>query len=310
MLNQLSLYYKIYQNIKRFIQECFLQKRTMMTAAPISQQEQKDKKKAKRFAFWFHTVLLVAIAIPFLNQTKSESPKYEQVITIDFKEEFKSAAAKSSTKKAALAPTKTVKKPKPVEKPKPKSVKAAPRKPVIKTPEPKAPVLKEAPVVKKAPVPEVVEVEPTPEPVEEVFEEIEETELASESTGTTGKPSEEGEGKVGASDKGDAETDGKADEGDSGLDFSGDGLFTRRVTYRAEIKQLTKEEGKIVVNLCVNQQGRVVYTEFNKEESTIATMSLIRQAMQATQNYRFEKDYTAPRKQCGKMTYIFEIEEE
>ena len=52
-------------------------------------KEAEDKKKAKRFAFWFNSILLIAFVFPFLTQSEKESPKYEQVITIDFKEEFK-----------------------------------------------------------------------------------------------------------------------------------------------------------------------------------------------------------------------------
>lgn len=287
-------------------------------ATTISNTNNQDKKKAKRIAFWFHTILLIGFTIPFLTQTITKSPtNYEKVITIEF-DDFKSAAAKSSTKAATPATTQPVATPKPVEAPKkvetPKPIptKTAPRKPVLKTPE-KAPTIKEAPVVKETPpvvkpTPKPIEPTPTPEPVVEAEAAPEaSTETSTEASGTA---SDKGEGDIGTSDSGNAETDGKADEGDNGMDFSGDGLFSRRVIHRAEIKQLTKEEGTIVINLCVNRTGRVVYTDFNKEESTIDTPDLIREAMQATIKYRFEKDYTASAKQCGKMTYIFEIEEE
>lgn len=274
----------------------------MMTTTAFTAQEIKDRKRAKRISASIFAVLLIVLALPLLTQTVSESPKYEQVISIEFND-FKSAAAKSSTKAATPRPTKVVEKPKPVEEPKAKPTKTASRKPVLKTPEPKAPVIKEAPVVKEKPVEtpkeEVIE-EPTPE---ETFEEIETVEET-----TTETTSENREGTSGTSNAGNAETDGKADKGDGGMDFSGDGLFSRRVVHRAEIQHLTKESGKIVINLCVNQGGRVVYTEFNKEESTIATPDLIREAIQATIKYRFEKDYTASTKQCGKLSFVFEIE--
>ena len=51
-------------------------------------------------------------------------------------------------------------------------------------------------------------------------------------------------------------------------------------------------------------------SKFNKEASTIKSMDVIRKAMEVAQQYRFEKDYTAPEKQCGKLSFIFEIEAE
>ena len=29
------------------------------------------------------------------------------------------------------------------------------------------------------------------------------------------------------------------------------GIFGRKVTYRADVKKITKEEGKIIINICV-----------------------------------------------------------
>jgi len=126
----------------------------------------------------------------------------------------------------------------------------------------------------------------------------------------TGKNTKSNSGGGEAAENGTDATKGKTDSGTKVGDFPGDGLFNRKVIYRADVKKVTKEEGKIVIDLCVNRDGRVVYSKFNKGASTIKTMSVIRKAMDIAQQYRFEKDYTAPDKQCGKLTFIFEIEKE
>ncbi len=270
-------------------------------------QEKKDQRKAKRVAIWIHAILFVGFAFPFMSHTLEEEPKYESVIEIDFTD-FQSSAAKSSTKKATPDAPKPVEEPKLEVKPTPKAAPTAKHKPVIETKSPEAPKIKTAPKVseqpKKTPKVEVIPADKAPEtPVEEVVEVAEEAPKA-----TSGTPSDAGEGTSGTSDTGNAETDGKADKGDSGMDFSGDGLFTRRVIYRADIKKLAQEEGKIVVNLCVNNEGKVIYTEFNPEESTINSPKLVNRAQLATRKYRFERDYTAPTKQCGKLTFLFVLE--
>ncbi len=195
----------------------------------------------------------------------------------------------------------------------------AKHKPVIKTSEP-APPIKTAPTKKNIPVEkpkvEVVKTPPTPPappvvkeiPDEEFIDEpVVEAEATKADDAPNGKMSEAGEGDAGSSKTGTAKTDGKAEKGDSGDDFSGDGLFTRKVVYRADVKKLTQEEGKIVINLCVSQQGAVIFTEYNADESTITDIDLVVKAKKAAAKYKFEKDYTAPTKQCGKLTFSFKF---
>lgn len=297
------------------------------------QQEKKDKNKARKIALILHSFLILGFVVPFLNSKINEQPVYEQVVTIDF-EDFKSAAAKSSTRKASPAATKAVETPKkkPVVKPQPPKPTPKPKptppvakhKPVITAPSPERPPIKTAPVIKNVPTPEPRKVEvvkiPEPEPVkeevpdeefiDEPVEEVVEAEAppVTETAEAPGAASEAGEGDFGTSETGKAETDGKAEKGDSGNDFSGDGLLTRKVTYRADVKKLTKEEGKIVINICVSQQGSVTFSEYNQDESTIYDADLVVKAKKTASKYKFEKDYTAPRKQCGKLTFTFEIE--
>lgn len=143
--------------------------------------------------------------------------------------------------------------------------------------------------MENAPVEEVVEEVVVEEVVEEVIEEVDGSKSESEA----------GEG-----DKGEAIT-GK-DLGS--MDFDGEGIFGRKVIHRADVKKITEREGVVVINLCVNRLGKVTHVAFNKDNSTIADPEYIRRAMDVASDYLFEKDYTAPETQCGKLSFIFHIE--
>lgn len=96
------------------------------------------------------------------------------------------------------------------------------------------------------------------------------------------------------------------DNGSNGID--GDGIITRRIVHREDIGKAAVENGKIVVNLCIDRQGRVVELKNNAEETTISNTALIRKALDIASGYRFEKDYNAAYRECGRLTFIFDIE--
>ncbi len=126
-----------------------------------------------------------------------------------------------------------------------------------------------------------------------------------------GQTSDGGEGDSGSSDSGDADTDGSSDEGDSDADgdsFDGDGLLTRKVIHRANINSLIKETGKIVINLCVNRDGKVVYAKADGNKCTITDPVLLKKAEFAAAKYRYEKDYSVAEKQCGVLSFLVKIE--
>ena len=115
-----------------------------------------------------------------------------------------------------------------------------------------------------------------------------------------------------------SDKESEAGEGDAGkeitgkelgeMDFDGEGIFGRKVIYRADVKKITEREGTVVVNLCVDRMGLVTHVAWNKESSTITDPEYIRRAMDVASDYLFEKDYSAPATQCGKLTFIFHIE--
>ncbi len=137
---------------------------------------------------------------------------------------------------------------------------------------------------------------------------------SSNSTGSSNSP---GDGDSGSSESGDSDSDGRSDtasgdgpaeSGDSGMDFEGDGLLSRKVIHRANLDKLIKKSGKMVINLCVNRDGKVIYSEVNKDRSTITDPDLLKLAELTAAKYRYEKDYTVAERQCGTLSFIVKIE--
>ena len=291
-------------------------------------REKDTKKKSRKFAIFFHTVIFGLLAFPFLKNSLPETPEYETAVVIDFTEFDKQASKKSSQK--ARGKIKTQKKkpapvrasePKPVPEKKPQTEAAPKRKPVITAPTP-APKIETSKVETKVEAPKPVPVPapaPVPTPVEVPEETIEDLTPAEPTTETSANEDAGSPDATAATGNGDGvgnDADGSADEanngtaneGNNGMDFSGDGLLTRPIVHRADVKKITKENGKIVINVCVARSGRVVFAQFNEDDSSITTSSLIRDALQTAKEYRFERDYTLPNKQCGKLTFIFKVD--
>ena len=282
-----------------------------MNANAYATSEKKDRKRGMFISFLLHLSIIAIALFPFLNNNPFQQPEEQtEMILVDFTD-FKPASkegAKPTKKSAEKDQKKSVKKAvpkaKPVPKPKPEPVK--PKKPVLTAPVPEIPIKtsptkdkapKEAPMEK--PTPEVV----TPEaPVEVDAEESESDASDSKASSSSSEATSSSDGGNGTGKQG----DGTHHTGTNWGEMAGDGIFNRKVIYRADVKKITRQEGKIVVNLCINRDGRVVMAKAEKDECTIKDNSIIRKAVDLTTKYRFARDTSAPYKQCGKLTYIFE----
>lgn len=100
-----------------------------------------------------------------------------------------------------------------------------------------------------------------------------------------------------------------AGHGGGGDGLEGDGIITRRVIYREDITQIAKVSGKVVLNVCIDRMGKVIYTAYDPEKTTITDTDIIKRASYIAARYRFESNYTAPARECGQLTFIFSIEE-
>jgi len=63
--------------------------------------------------------------------------------------------------------------------------------------------------------------------------------------------------------------------------------------------------GKVVVEIIVNQQGKVIGTDINHDESLADDECLYTEAANAAIRSRFNADYDAPNRQKGSITYLF-----
>ena len=104
--------------------------------------------------------------------------------------------------------------------------------------------------------------------------------------------------------------DGDAPDGQSlgEMEFDGDGIFGRKVIYRADVAQIAEKSGRVVVNLCINNAGTVSHAAFNRKASTIMESNYVKKAMDVASNYLFEQDYSAPPVQCGQLSFIFQLQ--
>ena len=117
-----------------------------------------------------------------------------------------------------------------------------------------------------------------------------------------GDSSEEASASAGMSSSGES---AGTSEGDDEIGY---GPFGRQVIYRPDVKSLTKENGKIRVELCINRDGKVLSSKHIEEGSTIDDPKQIKNAVTMGKKYRFEKDYSAPKKHCGYLTFVFTID--
>ena len=113
----------------------------------------------------------------------------------------------------------------------------------------------------------------------------------------------------GAGDKGDGDgTEGNG-KGKGQGDGEGDGILTRMLLETPNFDGIIKESGRISINVCVDRNGKVTFVEFNREHSTIRDMDVIKKAVSYAREYLFERDLTAPARECGRVSFTITIED-
>ena len=262
------------------------------------EEEKKNRRRGFWIAFFIHALLIVLALMPFMSidLTLNELPNDSvEVMIFDFsRREGVSAQARprerqETTKRSPAPAPADVFRVEPL--PVPEVVTSnIPEKVVL--PEPSMPQVEEVPEAESAVVDATEAAEPSPATSAEAPSEASSGDNQQGSTATAGKSDAvEGEGKGSRYD---------------GLDLSGNGVLTRKVISRANLEDIIGDSGTFVINICVNQRGIVVGARFNEELSTVQDKELIRKAIAAALKYRFEADYSAPAKQCGKMTFKVE----
>jgi len=241
-------------------------------------EEIQERNRGRKVSAIIHLLFLGLLAFPFLQMSVPEKNS-EVVLVMDF--------SSGSSMVGAKAVTKSTMTPKSVDRPKP--VKS---RPVITT--------KEREPIEVEEVPEAV-AEEVSQPAE--IEENAENKAANETTEDT-TTATSGSGESGA---GDAKEGSSANGNGKGF-IEGDGVLSRAVVKYGNTKELAQVNGKLVLKICINRRGIVTFAEWDKEQSTIKDSSIARGALDNVLEYRFEKDKNAPSKECGRLTYIFNVE--
>lgn len=121
-------------------------------------------------------------------------------------------------------------------------------------------------------------------------------------TGTGAGGANTGSGTGGGGGTGNGTGGGSGDG--SGVDFDEIGQLKRKVVSRPDLKELAREKAQSVVyDMCINREGSVTYIRYNPKLSKTKDIKFIREATIKMQQYKFQKDMTAPRKECGTFTF-------
>lgn len=121
-------------------------------------------------------------------------------------------------------------------------------------------------------------------------------------------------GKTGGKGKGDNDTPGPTGDKDgtgnstTGGSVGGDiggGLSGRRVESRSMPTNNSGQYGTVVIEVCVDIDGKVVEARATGKGSTTANGSLVSLAEAAAKKFRFERSPNAPDKECGTITFKF-----
>ncbi|HRO08724.1 MAG TPA: hypothetical protein PK611_04395 [Saprospiraceae bacterium] len=98
---------------------------------------------------------------------------------------------------------------------------------------------------------------------------------------------------------------GNSSDGTGMYDGTGDGVFGRKIIYRnmPAAKAAINQSGKIVMKVCINQAGIVTYVELMNSETTLRDREGLKLYLKAARGYKFQPDITAPKEQCGKMSF-------
>ncbi len=299
-------------------------------------EEKEDEKKNKRrgllIAFLVHIGVLILALIPWITPEPPEVPKevyiaFEdipppppepEIEEIPFEDSGSSnpddpiGDTQDAMEQEAAPDTPDEPDPEPTPEPTPDPV----PDPAPETPAPVATSPEEAPIS----APEVTEpVKPTkPTPPTDIPSKPTkptkptrpgsgaDANTSTDSGNTAGKP-----GTATGTDNGTSAGAGGSGGNDTGTG-SGDGSghgFNRKVTDRPkqwEIKAIAQGKvGKVYVDVCINQMGKVVSADANKGKSTIKDNTILQKAEYLAKKYRFEKDFKAPTKQCWYLVFNF-----
>ncbi len=304
--------------------------------------EKENGNKGKRISFIIHLLLLLIAFFYYLPKVDlaelEDKPPYAVKVDFTFEEssmsklahddegaqraKSESAPAEEKQEEQATKPEE-VTKPEVIEVTKPTVIDVP--VPVIKMPTPVFTPTND-PIITTTPAEEApVKVSEPAKPTKTEPSKTGNTSSIPSKTNTTGsttgssttKPSTV-DGKEGGTGKGDSGTGAgkdKGNDGDAGLgnksdgtgeyDGSGDGVFGRKPIYRdlSVVSKAVNGSGKVAIKVCINRAGLVTFVELINHETTERNRENLKLYLKAARTYKFQPDLTAPKEQCGKMSF-------
>jgi protein TonB len=245
------------------------------------------RNKSFEWSFGLHAGILLIAFLPFAHKAMEKKP-LEYILEIGYLEEPQEIASGSEGLQA--------------------------RSPVFnEEPEPTTdqPAEEPIPVEETEPVEETTIAENNSEVISDVTTE-EATDVVASETAADGSDAETNASGGGSGSPIEGNQDGAATAGDGGGGdgLEGDGIITRKVIYREDITSVAKVNGRIILDICIDREGKVIYAAYDPEKTTITDKEIIKQATYLAVRYRFEAKYNAPKKEWGELTFIFRIDED
>jgi len=93
----------------------------------------------------------------------------------------------------------------------------------------------------------------------------------------------------------------------TGNDEIGGGLGGRGVISAPKITDNSQDAGVVLVKVCVDRNGDVIQAEIRQTKTTTTSSRLKKIALEGARSYKFKKDLSAPKKQCGTITVDFKM---
>ena len=81
------------------------------------------------------------------------------------------------------------------------------------------------------------------------------------------------------------------------------GKLSRPKISSPPISDLVKEVGRVVVKVCINKRGAVIFAEYDVENSSLKDLGHKQRAIEHVQKIVFERNKNAPDRECGRLTF-------
>lgn len=95
------------------------------------------------------------------------------------------------------------------------------------------------------------------------------------------------------------------DKMSKGTGVVGEGLVSRSVVSAPAINENSQKTGKVAVDICINQDGKVLSANYTQKGSTTTDANLVKVAEKAAKKYTFTPSITT--KQCGVIVIEFKL---